>query len=105
MPINLCLKLSKKRTRGTVAKPSNTFTKHKERKSMKHGAIVLNLAMIIETHAHQTPDKIAIVFGDTRLTYKQLNDCANQIANGLKSLGIGPGDNVALSSLNLPYFP
>src|SRR4030095_9806172 len=35
----------------------------------------------------------------------QLNGAANQVANGLKALGIGKGDKVVLSCPNLPYFP
>jgi long-chain acyl-CoA synthetase len=75
------------------------------RQSMEQSATVLNLASLIEQHAIVNPGKLAVVYGDVRLTYKQLNDYANQIANGLKSLGIGHGDNVALSCPNLPYFP
>ena len=71
---------------------------------MKQSATVLNLASLVEQHAIKLPDRPAVVYGDIRLTYRQLNDCANQIANGLKSLGIGHGDKVALSCPNLPYF-
>ena len=35
----------------------------------------------------------------------QINDAANRVANGLKAIGIKPGDKVALSCLNLPDFP
>lgn len=66
---------------------------------------MLNLSMVIEEHARNRPEREAIIFGNTRLTYAQLNAMACQVANGLKSLGIGPGDNVALSCPNLPYFP
>ena len=40
-----------------------------------------------------------------RLTYAQINAMACQVANALTSLGIQPGDKVALSCPNLPYFP
>lgn len=42
---------------------------------------------------------------DTTLNYAQINGAANQIANGLVNIGIQPGDKVALSCFNLPYFP
>ncbi|MCL4121478.1 UNVERIFIED_CONTAM: hypothetical protein GTU68_014533 [Idotea baltica] len=42
---------------------------------------------------------------DTPFTYAQVNGAANQIANGLKEMGIQPGDKIALSCFNLPYFP
>jgi long-chain acyl-CoA synthetase len=40
-----------------------------------------------------------------KFTYAQINGAANQVANGLVGLGIQPGDKVALSCPNLPYFP
>jgi long-chain acyl-CoA synthetase len=72
---------------------------------MEYAATTINLSMIIEHHARQQPDKLAVVWNETRLTYKQLNDYANRVANGLRTLGIQAGDKVALSCPNLPYFP
>ncbi len=46
-----------------------------------------------------------MVLGDTRLTYAQVDAAASQVANLLVSRGIEPGDKVALSCPNLPYFP
>lgn len=66
---------------------------------------MLNLSVLLEDSARRYPNKDAFVFMDTRLTYAQLNGAANQVANGLRSAGIRPGDKVALSCLNLPYFP
>ena len=66
---------------------------------------MLNLSVILEDSARRFPDREAIIFGDTRLTFAQLNGAANQVANGLVQSGIQHGDHVALSCLNLPYFP
>lgn len=66
---------------------------------------MLNLAMVIEDHAQKRPNREAIVFQNMRLTYGQLNAMACQVANGLVARGIQPGDKVALSCLNLPFFP
>ncbi|WP_370240483.1 long-chain fatty acid--CoA ligase [Aeromicrobium sp.] len=63
-----------------------------------------NLAALLENSAAQYPDRTAIILGDTRLTYPQVNGAANQVANLLVSRGIKPGDKVALSCPNLPYF-
>ncbi len=63
-----------------------------------------NLAEFLENSAQSYPDRTAIVFGDTRLSYPQVNGAANQVANLLVSRGIEPGDKVALSCPNLPYF-
>ena len=66
---------------------------------------MLNLSVLIEDSARRYPEKDAFVFMDTHVTYAQINEAANKIANGLKSKGIRPGDKIALSCLNLPYFP
>jgi len=66
---------------------------------------VLNLSMLLEDSARRHPDRDAVVLGETRLTYAQVNAMANQVANLLVSRGIQPGDKVALSCPNLPYFP
>ncbi|WP_232676766.1 long-chain fatty acid--CoA ligase [Nocardioides sp. R-C-SC26] len=63
-----------------------------------------NLASLLEGTAAQHPDRTAIVFGNTRLSYAQVDGAANQIANLLVERGIRPGDKVALSCPNLPYF-
>ena len=64
-----------------------------------------NLASLLEDTTQKYPDREAIVLGDIRLTYAQVNGAANQVANLLASRGIGRGDKVALSCANLPYFP
>jgi len=66
---------------------------------------MLNLAAVLEHSAQEGPSKTAIVFGDKRFSYAQVNAVANQVANGLASAGIVKGDKVALSCPNLPYFP
>src|SRR5262245_38921854 len=68
-------------------------------------AIVLNLSVMLEDSARRYPDRDAVVLGDTRLSYAQVDAAANQVANLLVDLGIQPGDKVALSCPNLPYFP
>ena len=63
-----------------------------------------NLSTLLEDSAKNYPDRDAVVLGDTRLTYAQVNGAANQVANLLVSRGIRPGDKVALTCPNLPYF-
>ena len=65
---------------------------------------MVNLASVLEDSTAAHPDRTAIVFGDSRFTYAQVNGAANQVANLLVSRGIQPGDRVALSCPNLPYF-
>ena len=63
-----------------------------------------NLAALLEDTTEKHGDRTAIVFGDTELSYTQLNGAANQVANLLASRGVGKGDKVALSCPNVPYF-
>ncbi|MGH3413700.1 MAG: long-chain-fatty-acid--CoA ligase [Marmoricola sp.] len=64
-----------------------------------------NLSILLEDSARHHGDRDALVLGDARLTYAQVEGFANQVANLLVSRGIEPGDRVALSCPNLPYFP
>lgn len=66
---------------------------------------MLNLAVLLEDSAREAPQRTAIIFNDMKLPYAAVNAAANQVANGLAGLGIQPGDKVALSCPNLPYFP
>jgi len=66
---------------------------------------VFNLASLLEDSAREAPDREAVVLGDTRMTYAQVNGMACKVANLLVARGLGPGDKVALSCPNLPYFP
>ncbi|WP_229052146.1 long-chain fatty acid--CoA ligase [Aeromicrobium sp. Leaf350] len=63
-----------------------------------------NLSALLENSAAKYADRTAIVFGDTKLNYAQVNGAANQVANLLVERGVKPGDKVALSCPNLPYF-
>ncbi|MGI0483862.1 amino acid adenylation domain-containing protein [Pantanalinema rosaneae CENA516] len=45
---------------------------------------------LFESQVERTPDAIAIVFEDHHLTYRQLNDRANQVAHYLQTLGVKP---------------
>ncbi|UDY23168.1 long-chain-fatty-acid--CoA ligase [Nocardioides sp. Kera G14] len=63
-----------------------------------------NLASLLEDSAAKYPERTALVMGETRISYPQLNGAANQVANLLVERGLQPGDKVALISPNLPYF-
>jgi long-chain acyl-CoA synthetase len=67
--------------------------------------IVLNLSVLLEDSARKYPTRDAVVLGGSRLSYAQVDGAASQVANLLVSRGIRPGDTVALSCPNLPYFP
>jgi long-chain acyl-CoA synthetase len=66
---------------------------------------MLNLVTLLEDSAREYPDKTAVVSGDTRLTFGELNESACRVANGLVAVGIRAGEKVALTCANSSYFP
>ena len=55
-------------------------------------------------HVAARPNHTAIIFGDLRLSYRELFEKARALATGLKGLGLGTGDVVALQLLNVPEY-
>ena len=55
------------------------------------------LPKLFETQAARTPDAVAVVFEDTELTYRQLNERANQLALHLIGVRVGPERLVAMA--------
>ncbi|PBP69979.1 non-ribosomal peptide synthetase, partial [Pseudomonas syringae] len=51
---------------------------------------------LFEQQAQQQPQALALVCGDERVTYAELNERSNQVAHALLSLGIAPDDRVAI---------
>ena len=54
------------------------------------------LHQLIEEQVERTPDAIAVKFNDQSLTYRQLNNQANQLAHYLQKLGVGPEVRVGI---------
>ena len=48
------------------------------------------------------PDKVAVVHGDRRITYRELDERVNRLASALILAGIAPGDRVAFLAPNIP---
>ena len=57
-----------------------------------------NLADLYEIVADAVPDRLALVAGDRRLTYAQLDERANRFAHHLLDHGVERGDKVAIYS-------
>ena len=51
---------------------------------------------IFQQRATSAPDNVALVFGDERITYRQLNHRANRVANYLRERGVGAEIPVAI---------
>jgi acyl-CoA synthetase (AMP-forming)/AMP-acid ligase II len=55
----------------------------------------MNIAGLLNHHARYRPDHPAVVCGDVRLTFRELERRVNRTANALRALGLGPGDKIA----------
>ncbi|MBO2452906.1 acyl-CoA synthetase [Actinomadura barringtoniae] len=59
-----------------------------------------NLADLFEVVADAVPDKLALVAGEVRLTYRELDERANRVAHHLAEAGVRAGDHVSILSYN-----
>ncbi len=66
------------------------------------------LHWFLEESARKHPDTVASImpgkFGETTLTFKEVNALANRLANALLDLGVKKGDRVAIYMPNCPQF-
>jgi 2,3-dihydroxybenzoate-AMP ligase len=62
------------------------------------------LSDMLHRHAAASPERLAVVSPDARWTYAELERRARRIANGLRALGIAPGERVLLHLPNIPEF-
>jgi acyl-CoA synthetase (AMP-forming)/AMP-acid ligase II len=65
---------------------------------------IRTIADIVETHARQTPDAVAMHFRDRATTYRELDLRARRVANGLAAEGLGPQARVAILDKNSDTF-
>ncbi len=56
----------------------------------------MDIGSLPTRNARHWPDRLALVFEDRRLTWRDLNARINQAANALRQAGVGRGDAVAL---------
>ena len=54
------------------------------------------LTSLIEKQVEQTPDAVALIYESEALTYRALNERANQVAHRLRRLGVGPDTLVGI---------
>ena len=62
------------------------------------------LGRILDQSADRFGDATAIIYGDTRLTYRELLSRVNRMAGGLASLGVRRGERVLLTLPNCPEY-
>jgi acyl-CoA synthetase (AMP-forming)/AMP-acid ligase II len=59
-----------------------------------------NLANLFERVVDAVPDREVVVSPQRRLTFRELDDRANRLANALTAMGVGAGDHIGLQLLN-----
>ncbi|MBI2877014.1 MAG: acyl--CoA ligase [Candidatus Tectomicrobia bacterium] len=63
---------------------------------------ILLMGATLKQHARRYPHKTAVIFEEKGLTYQQFNGRVDRLAQSLLSLGVSPGDKIALLALNCP---
>lgn len=61
---------------------------------------VCTLSDLLRSNATFYPDRTGVVCGETRLTWEALDRRVSQVANGLLTSGLKPGDKVAILTCN-----
>ncbi len=54
------------------------------------GSVFRRIHQFVEAQAARTPGEYALIHGQSRLTYREMNDRANRLAHHLQTLGVGP---------------
>ena len=56
----------------------------------------MNVGSLLPWHARFRPDKVAVMCGEERLTFAELEARVNRLANALLSIGLRKGDKLAV---------
>jgi len=63
-----------------------------------------NIADLFESVADVVPGRVAVVCGDRRLTFAELDERSTRVANALIAQGVKPGDHIGLYLFNRTEF-
>ena len=96
-----------------MEKPWLKFYEPSVRPNLEYPSVPMH--QFLEDAAVQYPDRTATIFGnvvhqlggalmDAKLSYKQLNEQVNRLANALTAMGVKKGDRVALYLPNCPQY-
>jgi long-chain acyl-CoA synthetase len=61
---------------------------------------ITSIADIVRVHAGRTPDKTALIDGERRQSWAELNERASRVAQGLAASGVGSADRVVFFDKN-----
>jgi fatty-acyl-CoA synthase len=65
---------------------------------------MVNLSAFIRFHALRTPEQVALIYGELRITYAEFYERILRLAGFMRTKGIGEGDVVAVLMKNSPAF-
>ena len=65
---------------------------------------MLNLAIVLMENAQRFPERTALVYGDRKISYAELEATTNRLANSLVKLGLQPGQKMLIMLPNIPEF-
>jgi len=64
----------------------------------------MNTAEFLQITAYTVPDRDALVCGDKRVTYMEMLERTNRLANALQQMGLSRGDKLAVMAVNSPEY-
>lgn len=64
----------------------------------------VNIGDLLTKRARITPEREALVCEDIRMTFLEMNERANRLANAMMNLGVGHGDRVSMLAFNEPEY-
>src|SRR5215216_2853367 len=67
-------------------------------------AVGMSLIQGLKRTVASNASKAAVICGSARLSFKEVSERVNRLSNALISLGISPGDRVAVLALNCHRF-
>src|SRR2546423_10350782 len=66
--------------------------------------VALNIADGLRISRFRSPSKVAVVQGERLLTFADVDQRANRLANALLGVGLRPGDHVGILLANVPEY-
>ena len=64
----------------------------------------MNLRVMLEETVRRYPDKTAVALDDRKLSFGELDEASNKVANALLKMGLSKGDRVAILLSNIPEY-
>jgi long-chain acyl-CoA synthetase len=84
-----------------MSKNFNAWPKGFPRNQFYPGKPIFN---ILEQTAKRVPNRLALIFAGTEITYAELKELAERFASALVDLGVQKGDRVSIHLVNCPQF-